>query len=208
MGALSSPFVEPRAVPAVSFPTGTTWDGLTIGWQYDLERGMRVKWPGDLTPSLGLRWVWPARQSLAVEDFGGLPVLGRVLTYQHAGLPVLGRSDLVPVSVEFHEHPTYSTYGLPWSDYPRVFADPGAASKHRMPDDSLCLYYPWDPAPRRWRYENGLIQLFEMVADHLHKERWWRHTGGDENAEWLGEDAEHGIPREHRRWIHEGGIAL
>jgi len=122
-----------------------------------------------------------------------------VLVYRHRGLPVPGRVDLVPVTVEFHEHPPYHCYGQLWRDYPRVVADPRAESLHRMPDDSLCLYFPWDPPERRWRYENGLEQLFDIVADHLHKELWWRHTGGRNGGEWPGEDAPHGVPEQHRR---------
>jgi len=202
-----SPFVKPEVSPVVA--AGDTWEGASIGWQYELEHGLRMKWPGDVRSVLGPRWVWPAKQPSVTDRFerAELPVIGRVLTYHHAGLPVLGRTGLVPVTVEFHQYPTYDSYGLPWHDYPRVFADPGAASKHRMPDDALCLYFPWDPPERRWRYENGLVQLFDVVADHLHKELWWRHTGGDPDGEWPGEDAEHGVPDGSEQFTR-GGIAL
>jgi hypothetical protein len=122
-----------------------------------------------------------------------------VLTYHHAGLAVPGRVDRVPVRVEFHERPPYECYGLPWHDYPRVFADPGALSKHRMPDDALCLYYPGDPARQRWTVANGLVQLFAIIADHLFYEQWWRHTGGHDGGQWLGDEAEHGFPEDRVR---------
>lgn len=209
MGSLTggNPFAKHQVVPARA---GTTWPGLTIGWQYELERGLRKKWPGDVQVNAALRWVWstepPTRATIL--DRGDLPVLARVVTYHHRGLPVLGRPDPVPVRVEFHQYPTYDCYGLSWQDYPRVFADPGALSLHRMPTDgALCLYYPWDPPERRWRYENGLVQLYDVIADHLYKELWWRHTGGHKGGEWPGEDAEHGEPVGYeRRTI--GGIAL
>jgi hypothetical protein len=210
VGALSGHLFERQVGAPGDDPGAPTWAATSIGWQYDLEHGMRAKWPGDLSHSWSLRWVW-ARGPEARPGFvrwPRLPTLSRVLTYHHAGLPVLGRTDLVPVDVEFHEHPTYPTYGLPWHDYPRVVGDPGAASLHRMGDGSLCLYFPWDPPHRRWRYENGLVQLFDLVADHLHKELWWRHTGGHDGGEWLGEDTDHGIPRQHRNWTETGGIPL
>jgi hypothetical protein len=121
-----------------------------------------------------------------------------MLVYRHAGLEVRGRVERIPVRVVFHERPPYPCYGLPWHDYPRVFADPRQLSKHRMPDDSLCLYYPWDPPERRWTADNGLVQLFEIVANHLFYEQWWRHTGGHNGGEWLGDEAEHGFPNERR----------
>lgn len=196
MGALigSNPFVKAQVSPARA---GDTWDGATIGWQYELERGLRQKWPGDVYSTYRLAWVWPGGEPTGriSLDRGQRPVLALVLTYRHRGLPVLGRSDLVPVEVEFHQYPTYDCYGLAWHDYPRVYAERGTESLHRMPcDDALCLYFPWDPLERRWSYENGLVQLFDVIADHLHKELWWRHTGGHDGGEWPGEDAEHGVP--------------
>ena len=212
MGVLTdtNPFVKSQEPPTNHSKVGDTWDGLSIEWQYDLEHGLRIKHPGDVELDMALRWVWSAEQPTAVTRFEReeLPMLGRVITYRHRGLSVLGRPDLVPVRIEFHQYPTYDCYNLAWHDYPRVFADPGAASKHRMPeDDALCLYFPWDPPERRWQYENGLVQLFDIVADHLHKELWWRHTGGPDGGDWLGEDADHGFPERYAAWPM-GGIAL
>ena len=125
----------------------------------------------------------------------------RVLVYEHAGLDVPARRDLVPVCIEFHENPTYPTYGLPPWDYPRVFADPGAISKHRLGGDALCLWYPRDPEDRRWHYEDGLVTLLNIVRNHLFFEDHWRATGGHGAAgqpegEWLGNEAPHGFPGE------------
>ena len=123
----------------------------------------------------------------------------RVLTYRHAGLDVPGRRDPVPVVVEFYEDPTYEAYGLHPRDYPRVFADIGKASPHRLTDDALCLYYPLDPPERRWLHTNGLVVLLEIVRQHLLFEEHWRQTGGfgdhrgRNRGTWLGEEAPHGF---------------
>lgn len=124
----------------------------------------------------------------------------RVLVYRHAGLDVPGRRHAVHVEVQFHEDPSFTTYGLEPADYPRVTADPGASSKHRNPDGSLCLYFPRDPEERRWRHTTGLAVLFEIVRKHLVLEDRWRATGGagDERGRgegvWLGDEAPHGFP--------------
>lgn len=123
----------------------------------------------------------------------------RVLTYRHAGLDVPGRLAPVPVDVQFFEDPSYETYGLAAADYPRVVADLGASSKHRMPDDALCLFYPNDPDDRRWTHTDGLAVLFEIVRHHLLYEDYWRATGGYGDGEgngegiWLGDEAPHGF---------------
>ena len=69
-----------------------------------------------------------------------------------------------------------------------VFADPGARSPHRMPDDSLCLYYPGDPREQRCVSEDGLDELLNITARHLFAEDFWRTN--DEN--WPLEEAPHG----------------
>jgi len=125
----------------------------------------------------------------------------RILVIEHAGLDVPARRELVPVRIEFHENPNYSTHGLSPMDYPRVLADPGAASKHRFNDDSLCLWFPGDPEERRWQHTDGLITLLNTVRNHLFFEDHWRATGGaggpDQPAgEWLGDEAPHPVPCE------------
>lgn len=114
------------------------------------------------------------------------------LLYRHQGLDVPGRRDPVPVLVRFFAEPKYDTFGLaPW-DSPRVFADQGLPSPHRMPDDSLCLFYPADPPDRRWTADDGLLQLLQLVGDHLYFETYWRHTGGHLGGTWLAPEAPHG----------------
>lgn len=123
----------------------------------------------------------------------------RVLTYRHAGLDVPGRREAVPVVVVFYEDPDYESYGLHPRDYPRVFADVGRQSPHRLTDDALCLYYPQDPPERRWIHTNGLVALFEIVRRHLLFEDYWRETGGfgdhrgRHRGTWLSDEAPHGF---------------
>lgn len=184
--------IRDEPIPGILVPaTETPWSGLDPMWQWSLEAGVRSRWPGDLEMAVLAEFTWPDRMPSGV------------LEYRHRGLPVLGRIDPVPVVVRFHERPPYDCYGLRWHDYPQVYADIGAESPHRMGDDSLCLFFPWDPPSRRWRYENGLEQLLDIVADHLHKELWWRHTGGHDGGEWAGPDAPHGMPwhlRDRTAW--------
>lgn len=123
-----------------------------------------------------------------------------LLTYHHAGLEVIGREDLVPVTIEFHRVPPYYCYGLPPEDYPRVLADPDARSPHRMPeDDRLCLWMPVDPPGQRWTADDGLQRLLDITAEHLFAEEYWRFTGGiDEDGvevgTWPIPQAAHGVP--------------
>lgn len=145
------------------------WYGIDPVWREAVER--------DARRMNGRRLVVDERQG--------------VLTYLHEGMHVPARAVRVPVRVEFHQAPAYDTFGLEPRDYPRVFADPGAESKHRMPlDDALCLYDVSDPVRRRWTSEKGLQALFDMVADHLFYEDIWRDTGT-----WPVPDAPHGFQR-------------
>ena len=121
----------------------------------------------------------------------------RVWTFHHAGLDVPGRVDPVPVRIEFHEDPRYPTFELdPW-DFPAVFADPGAESKHRHQNiDALCLWFPGDPVERRWHYSDGLVALLNLTRNHLLFEVHWRATGGHggpgrSEGTWLGDEAAH-----------------
>ncbi|WP_075863058.1 MULTISPECIES: hypothetical protein [unclassified Gordonia (in: high G+C Gram-positive bacteria)] len=116
------------------------------------------------------------------------------LGYQ-VDLDVRGPNDLVLVTVVFYARPAYDTYGLHAEDYPRVWAELGMPSKHRMSeDDALCLYYPLDPPSRRWTATKGLNDLLDVTVDHLGYEAYWRATGGHAGGEWLGDEAEHGFP--------------
>lgn len=68
---------------------------------------------------------------------------------------------------------------------------------HRInPDEawmahSLCLWYPRDPRPLRWEWEDGLPAYFDRLHKHLLMEEHWRRTD-----RWPSEDAEHGHPAE------------
>lgn len=127
------------------------------------------------------------------------PGAPRTLQYRHAGVDVPSRGP-VPVLVEFTEYPVYALYGRPVQDYPRVFADIGADSPHRLydnSDDALCLYYPYDPPEWTWCSADGLAVLFNLAANHLFFELHWRATGGFGDADgngkgtWLGDELSH-----------------
>ncbi len=110
---------------------------------------------------------------------------------------VPGRLEPVDVTINFHERLRYDCYGLPPEEYPRVFVSTRGLSPHRMPnDDALCLYYPRSEPERRWRPENGLLALIDLVRDHVFFEDHWRATGGPRGGEWLGEEQAHGFPED------------
>ena len=162
------------------------WYGEWLEWMWMLEGGVRRVHGRHITCHLYERNIC-----------AGGP---RVLVYTHDGLVIPGRRDRVPVRVEFHEVPPYDTYGLPARDYPRVFADRGAASPHRMPDDqALCLYKPGDPEDRCWYSQRGLESLLNLTRNHLYSEMRWRDGGGDDTAAWLTDEADHGFPQAGRR---------
>lgn len=95
--------------------------------------------------------------------------------------------------VQFFATPPYYCYGLPPEDYPRVYADVGLDSPHRLPGDALCLYKPHDPPQRRWRNGDGLLALLDVVRRHLLLEHGWRLTGGHRGGIWAGDEAPHGV---------------
>jgi hypothetical protein len=158
----------------------TVWYGSSAEWQDRVERGLTRRHPGQVTVD---------DHDLAYFH----PNASRCRVYKHAGLYVPGRAELVPTRVEFYERPPYDTFGLAPQDYPRVFADPGAPSKHRMPDDALCLYEPEDPAERRWTTSDGLVALLNIVQNHLFCELRWRNTGGFGGGVWPLDEAPHGL---------------
>lgn len=151
--------------------------------------------PGDVTVDL-TDTVHP--DSSTFERIGAVAPhqRSRHLVYRHQGLRVRGLTRRFPVEIHFWENPYYDTYGLAPIDYPRVFADPGARSKHRMPgDDSLCMWFPLDPPEKRWVHTDGLAMLLRMTADHLLCEEVWRQDGADERrSKWLSPEAPHGFP--------------
>lgn len=85
---------------------------------------------------------------------------------------------------------------FPW-DAPeavRVYAEGPTDSPHRYADQSLCMWYPYDPPDRRWIRQDGPVVLVGHVIAHLAREQWWRRTG-----EWVGEQAPHVATRPARR---------
>jgi hypothetical protein len=147
------------------------WYGSRPAWQVALEAGARRAYGEKLT--------------ITVEP-------GRLI--YRVALDIRGPLELVDVVIAFWADPPYNTYGLPPQDYPRVHAEPGAASPHRMPgDDALCLWFPWDPTERRWTHDKGLLDLLDITTDHLLLEGHWRATGGLLDGVWDGEEAEHGF---------------
>lgn len=67
-------------------------------------------------------------------------------------------------------------------------------SEHRYPDAErrrLCLYYPKDPAERRWHVHDGLVRLFDLGRQHVLAEHIARERGG-RPEDWPIEFAAHG----------------
>ncbi len=69
---------------------------------------------------------------------------------------------------------------------PHVYVDGPTDSPHRYEDGSLCMWYPHDPADRRWTFDDGLVTLVGYITAHLFREAWWRETG-----EWPGDEVAH-----------------
>jgi len=90
------------------------------------------------------------------------------------------------------EVPTYGTRNITIKFYPNKYGTPKVTtdgpsdSPHRYDDDSLCMWYPWDPRERRWIFEDGLLHLLVLIQAHLFREAWWR-----DNDEWLGPEIPH-----------------
>jgi hypothetical protein len=78
----------------------------------------------------------------------------------------------------------YFSQGSP--GVPRVFVDGPDESLHRYQDQSLCMWYPYDPPEARWWPTDGAEILLGQVAAHLIKEEWYRRTG-----EWPGDEIAH-----------------
>jgi hypothetical protein len=151
-----------------------SWYGSAPWWRVALERHARRVFGDALTVT-----EWPGQ-----------------LEYRVA-LDVRGPAELVEARIVFYADPPYETYDLAPCDYPRVFAERYRPSKHRMPDDdALCLYYPRDPEWRRWTADKGLLDLLDLIVDHLGHEDIWRATGGDDGGVWPGEEAGHGFAAE------------
>lgn len=159
------------------WPAPLRWYGTSPAWRVAVEASTRREY-GD---------------RLRVTEWRGR------VEYRIA-LDVRGPNDLVEVAVVFYADPPYETYRLHPQDYPRVWAERGLPSKHRMPDDdALCFYYPADPPERRWTADKGLLDLLDLVVDHLGYEAYWRASGGHDGGQWLGDEVEHGFTQEAAR---------
>lgn len=79
--------------------------------------------------------------------------------------------------------------------WPRITVDGPSDSPYRYGDGSLCMFYPGDPADRRWTLSDGLAALIDTIAVHLFQEEDARHGHG-----WSGEEAPHApsSPAVHR----------
>lgn len=162
------------AAPGVAGKPDLGWWGLQPWWQIPLEAAARREHARDLQVHL---------------EFD-------LLVYR-VPIEVPGRRDPVPVAVYFFARPPYDCWGLPPEEYPRVIADPGRPSPHRMPEDNaLCLYYPRSSVGQRWRPELGLLALLDLTRDHLFFEDHWWATGGRRGGVWLGDEQPHGFPRQ------------
>jgi hypothetical protein len=131
---------------------------------------------------------------------GGVMPLGSLLwapffepfrVYRVAGVDVQGRIEPVEVRVVFGQYSRFSgdTAFYDGRFFPSVYADAYPESPHRYADGALCLYYPRDPAHRRWVPDDGLRSLVSLAADHIFFEDVHRETG-----EWIAPEAPHGFP--------------
>jgi hypothetical protein len=150
------------------------WYGLQDAWLEPLEADARSVHGDDLRVSTS-----PGRRMYRVP------------------VEVPGRRQRVEITIAFYERPPYDCYGLSPQEYPRVFSCTLGPSPHRMPDGSLCLYYPRSAPERRWRPENGLLALIDLARDHVFFEDYWRDTRDEDGAgEWLGAEQPHGFPEQ------------
>jgi hypothetical protein len=117
------------------------------------------------------------------------------LEYRFDGVQVPGDLDRHDLGVEFRPGTLGGwAAGFAPGDYPTVRTSVERPRKHHYPDESLCLWAPFDSPERRWWHGDGLHVLVEIVRRHLFYElHWWR-TGGRKGGVWLGEEAPHGFP--------------
>jgi len=71
-------------------------------------------------------------------------------------------------------------------DSPMIFSDGPKKSKHRYPNNSLCIWQPKDKKALKWVFQDGLLQLLALIQLHLFREYYWRETGN-----WVGLEAKH-----------------
>lgn len=141
------------------------------------RRGGATGWPGRISDRL--RFERGARA--AYPDLRGGP------TKRTASK---GFRYTVTVPVPFHQPRAVVIIFGPGDRVPLVLADGPVRSPHRYDDGGLCMWHPKDPTSRRWRFENGLLDLLDAIAAHLFREAWWR-----EHNEWLGPEVGHALER-------------
>ena len=83
-----------------------------------------------------------------------------VLAYSATASGAFGSFRVVAM---FLDHPAEGEPVVYCLDGPRDHA----TARHRYLDGRLCLYYPRDPASRRWTIEDGLQSLFDLARRHL-----------------------------------------
>lgn len=81
---------------------------------------------------------------------------------------------------------------------PKVYAPefvPHAPHRNPDPGRSLCLWYPHDPADRRWVRSDGLGELFLIASLHLRREHMWQQSATHPDRRvWPGPEERHGHP--------------
>lgn len=175
--------VLPRSTPAPAI----NWYGSSVSWRAAVEYGADVEFG-----PYGVR-LDECPTHLLISPSARLSYDFR--------LEIRGRAAPVPVQINFWQNPPYCLFGQAPQDYPRVFSEVGAVSKHRMLDDgALCLWYPFDSSERRWVARDGLPRLVRIVQDHLFYEHYWRMTGAFDGGTWLGDEAEHGLAQHDALW--------
>lgn len=115
--------------------------------------------------------------------------------YHLDGVDVVGRTERVPVVIEFRPQRYFPGGGVrDGRDFPVIYAGAMQNSPHRYEDGALCLYYPDDPPEQRWTADKSLAELIVLVQDHLFLEDTYAETG-----EWIAPQADHGFTEEARR---------
>lgn len=97
--------------------------------------------------------------------------IGKALVYR-------GEVELDPIGA--HRRIAIVFAGPPSTTPPVVMASGPRRSRHRFHSfrpTSLCLWYAKDHPAMRWRLQDGLPVLIDLVRVHLVREAWWRETG-------------------------------
>lgn len=94
------------------------------------------------------------------------------------------RTHITPTGTPTRTVEVIFRHGYP--NAPKVFVDGPTDSPHRFDDGSLCMWFPEDPAERRWMASDGPEALLAHIAAHLLREEWFRVSGS-----WAGEEVAH-----------------